>query len=324
MKKPIFYILFILCYSLSFSQSFQIGDTIFYQKKKVTTKNNADYYAVITHKKTIDNTNYNFVNGYKYVKDSVKFLLQSKYALKEFTTHQSSGPQTNFHKNGGGKSSEGLIKKGNPIGTWNYWYDNKSKKEVRLYYENKGLNKKHKPYDIIDYWNKEGKQTIKKGNGFFNFQNDSILRKGYYKNGKKIGKWLGFKNDEKYFEENYKKGKLITGISWNKEGKEFKYKKYRTNPAYKNGFESLKKHIIKYYRIPESAKKNKIDGRTVVSFNIMKDGSISNIRMLRSLSDDYDKEAIRIIKSMDKWTPGTIRGQKVKVTYSLPITYKLE
>ena len=56
----------------------------------------------------------------------------------------------------------------------------------------------------------------------------------------------------------------------------------------------------------------------------MKDGSINDIKMLRSLSDDYDKEAIRIIEAMDKWIPGTIRGQKVNVTYTLPLTYKLD
>lgn len=305
------------------SQNFNIGDTIFYNKRKVTTKKNADYYAIINEKKNINNTNFNFVSGYKYVKDSAKFILKSKYSLKEFLTHQSEGTRTNYHLSGN-KASEGIIENGNPIDKWTYWYKNGNKKEVRLYYKNIALKKEYKPHDIVDYWNENGEHTIIKGNGFFDYKNDSTSRKGYYKDGKKTGEWIGFKKQKKYFEENYKKGKLTSGISWDKDGNEYNYKKIRTNPTYKNGFTGLKKHIMKHYKIPESAKRDKIEGRTIVSFRILKNGDVDKIKMLRSLSDDYDKEAIRIIKSMDKWTPGTIRGQKIKVNYSLPLTYKLE
>jgi len=323
MKNKLFSILFFLITSLIYSQNFNIGDTIFYKKRVLTDKQNADYYAVIDQKKIIKGKVINLVSGYKYVKDSAKFLLKSKYSLKEFETHRPEGIQTNFHQNGK-KSSEGLLLKTKPIGKWTYWYKNGTIREERLYYENKLSTKKYKSYDIINFWNRKGEQTVKKGDGFFSYQKDSTLRKGYYKEGKKTGKWTGFNNDRKYFEETYKKGKLTSGISWDKEGKEYNYKKHRINPKYEDGIQGIKKHILKYYRIPESAKRDKIDGRMIVTFKIMKDGSIDKIRVLKSLSDDYDKEAIRIVKSMKKWTPGKIRGQKVNVSYTLPITYNLE
>ncbi len=77
---------------------------------------------------------------------------------------------------------------------------------------------------------------------------------------------------------------------------------------------------IKY---PESAKKEGIQGRVFISFVVNKDGSISDVKKLRGVSEELDKEAMRVIKNMPKWKPGEQRGEKVKVEYALPINFKL-
>ena len=63
-------------------------------------------------------------------------------------------------------------------------------------------------------------------------------------------------------------------------------------------------------------------GRVVVEFVVGKDGSISNVRVVRSRHTALDKEALRVVKAMPNWIPGRNNGQPVKVTYTLPVTFK--
>ena len=64
-------------------------------------------------------------------------------------------------------------------------------------------------------------------------------------------------------------------------------------------------------------------GRVVANFDINEDGSISNIQIVRSLSNACDQEVIRILKAMPNWRPGKKDGKAVKATFSLPITFTL-
>lgn len=66
-----------------------------------------------------------------------------------------------------------------------------------------------------------------------------------------------------------------------------------------------------------------IEGRITISFVIDKDGSITNIKILRGIGFGCDKEAIRVLNKMPKWNPGKQRGKPVKVSMTLPITFKL-
>ena len=74
---------------------------------------------------------------------------------------------------------------------------------------------------------------------------------------------------------------------------------------------------------PKIAQENGIQGRVIVRFMVNKDGSISNIQIVRSLDPTCDKEAIRIIKSLPKFIPAKQNGVNVAVWYTLPITFKL-
>ncbi len=78
---------------------------------------------------------------------------------------------------------------------------------------------------------------------------------------------------------------------------------------------------IKY---PASAQQKKTEGKVVVSFIIEKDGSVSEAKITKSVSPELDKEALRLINSMPKWKPGKQRGQFVRVSYTLPIEFKLK
>jgi protein TonB len=95
-------------------------------------------------------------------------------------------------------------------------------------------------------------------------------------------------------------------------------------PEFPGGQNALIQYLSQNLRYPLIAKENKIQGRTLVSFIVEKDGRISTVEVLRSSGDMMlDREAMRVIRSMPRWRPGYMKGQPVRVQYQVPITFKL-
>jgi protein TonB len=90
------------------------------------------------------------------------------------------------------------------------------------------------------------------------------------------------------------------------------------------GLDSMYAYIHKNLKYPEAAKEKGIEGRVFVSFIIEKDGSISNVKILRGIGGGCDEAAVEMIKNMPKWKPGTQRGKPVRVQFNLPIKFELE
>ena len=82
--------------------------------------------------------------------------------------------------------------------------------------------------------------------------------------------------------------------------------------------------ISKNVKYPVAAQENGIQGRVVVGFIVRKDGSISDIQVMRGVDPALDKEAVRVVGSMPKWQPGKQRGVAVSVKYILPVSFKLQ
>ena len=75
---------------------------------------------------------------------------------------------------------------------------------------------------------------------------------------------------------------------------------------------------------PPAAEENGIQGRVVVQFVVEKDGSISNVNVVRSVDPSLDKEAIRVVKAMPRWIPGKQNGSPVRCKFTLPVSFKLQ
>ena len=75
---------------------------------------------------------------------------------------------------------------------------------------------------------------------------------------------------------------------------------------------------------PAVAAENGVQGRVIVQFVVEKDGSVSNVQVVRSVDPALDREAVRVVKSMPKWNPGMNNGQPARVKYTLPVTFKLQ
>lgn len=95
-------------------------------------------------------------------------------------------------------------------------------------------------------------------------------------------------------------------------------------PQYPGGQIAMMKYIMENIKYPKQAMKEGIQGRVTVSFIVEKDGRVSNVRLLRSVQSALDKEAIRVVKSMPKWTPGKHNGKPVRVRFNLPVMFKLK
>ncbi len=74
---------------------------------------------------------------------------------------------------------------------------------------------------------------------------------------------------------------------------------------------------------PEIAKENGVQGRVLVSFTIKADGTVANVKVSRGVDPALDKEAVRVVSSSPKWTPGKQRDRAVNVTYSIPVIFQL-
>ena len=95
-------------------------------------------------------------------------------------------------------------------------------------------------------------------------------------------------------------------------------------PQYPGGQMELMKFLSETVKYPEAAEKAGTQGRVIASFIVEKDGSISGAKVVRSVSEELDAEALRVINAMPKWMPGKQSGKAVRVKYTIPISFRLK
>jgi TonB family protein len=95
-------------------------------------------------------------------------------------------------------------------------------------------------------------------------------------------------------------------------------------PRFPGGEVKLMEYLSRTVRYPVEAQKKHVQGRVILHFIIEKDGSVSNVRVARSVDPSLDAEAIRVVNSMPKWEPARQKGQSVRVRYTIPIQFRLQ
>ena len=86
---------------------------------------------------------------------------------------------------------------------------------------------------------------------------------------------------------------------------------------------AFSKWVNQHLAYPDIAKENGIQGRVTLQFTVNTDGSVSGVKVLRGVDPSLDKEAVRVVSSSPKWTPGKQRDRAVKVTYTFPVVFQL-
>lgn len=95
-------------------------------------------------------------------------------------------------------------------------------------------------------------------------------------------------------------------------------------PEFPGGPGKMMEYIAKNIKYPAMARESGIQGRVFVNFVVEPDGSVSNVKVLRGIGGGCDEEAVRVVESMPKWTPGRQRGKAVRVSFNLPVRFTLQ
>ena len=102
------------------------------------------------------------------------------------------------------------------------------------------------------------------------------------------------------------------------------FKSVEQPPTFPGGDAALMKYLSSHLQYPTMAQENNIQGKVIVQFVVEKDGHVGDVKVVRSVDKDLDREAIRVCKSLPKFTPGRQNGQVVRVWYTLPVNFKLQ
>ena len=320
MKKLVLIsIIGLISYS-SFSQSnllYKIGDTLYYSKNRITFLKTNTF--VIIKEKSVDRNSFKVEKFLMNTKTDL-YVLDSKFTTNGLQNLISNGVYTSYHKNGE-KATQGLTVNGRiGDGVWTYWYENGEKRsEEKLSKETFFSDKKVSL--TINFWDEKGVQTVENGNGFVEYvsKEDGFVHKGSYKDGLKNSLWNGYDGEKKIYEETYKKGRILSGTSWNSEKESFNYKKVFTKAFYKReGSGNVRKYVSRKFNSNSYGTR----GSIFVAFLVSKEGDVSDVNIVKGISPDYDSEVKSILSAMSGWTPAKKRGQIMESTYSLSLNFK--
>lgn len=95
-------------------------------------------------------------------------------------------------------------------------------------------------------------------------------------------------------------------------------------PEFPGGNAAMMKFLSDNIKYPVIAQENGIQGRVICNFVVERDGSITDVQVVRGVDPSLDREAVRVIQQMPRWTPGKQRGQAVRVRFTLPVVFRLQ
>jgi hypothetical protein len=223
-----------------------------------------------------------------------------------------------------GKMKErGSYKNGRKVGlAMSYYPSGKSKSILQFFPEEHTIS--HWPetdFKILDYWDSTGNQIVTKGNGMCHCTLVSGRREvGKVADGLRDSLWSEYSGETLILMEDYFNGKMIDGVRYYK-GKPFKYKKFESLPEYMEGTEAMMSVILSDNRYGGVVNVSGMYKTVYISFKVMEDGSVGETKVLKGLSRNYNNEAIRLVKLLEKWYPGTVRGRPVNAWVQLPISF---
>ena len=159
------------------------------------------------------------------------------------------------------------------------------------------------------------------GNFNFNHPNGDKLSGQYYE-GYMNGNFIEYKVEEKTtYYDIYQNGKFLKGNFKTDDGETGTYNETEIFPTFNGDYRLFLSRNLKY---PKLALKKRITGRVLLNFEVEKDGSLTEFKVLKSASPLLDEEAVRVLSLSPKWKPGYKRGKPVRVSYTVPITFQLQ
>lgn len=217
--------------------------------------------------------------------------------------------------------SKGLIQ-----GEAKMFYNNGKLKEIRKY-ESDPTEPLKRIFKILQIADSLGNTFLDgNGNGFVNQSlANGDYRKGEYVNGKKNGFWEEYNSKSKIKNEDlYDHGEFISGKFTTDDEETGTYTIKEKLPQFKGGVKRFYVFLSNNLKYPSDSKKNKEQGQVVLKFIVEKDGTLSDIKVLRGISSSLDDEAIRVLQLSPKWEPGIQNGRAARTSFTVPITFRLQ
>lgn len=184
-----------------------------------------------------------------------------------------------------------------------------------------------KYYDNLGNIESEGAFNSNQKNGLWKTYNkDGKLRwEIYYSNGKLDGQLISYHaNGKQKRSDIYRMDSLIVGECFSIDGEKIDYYPFEQMPEYIGGDDALMQYIVDNVKYPKEARKKEIEGIVMINFTVNTDGSIGNVRVVKSIHPLLDEEAVRVVKQIPNWVAGKQDGEPVPVFFDVPIAFKLE
>jgi len=280
-------------------------------------KDSADYFLLVLPPDTSLNKDLFVVKGY-YPNGKIKLITSS---LNDRVPLKFQGGYIGFFSNGHRMVIENF-ENGQVSGAVTAYYPN-----GRFHYE-KSFSTNARNQTEVSYKtcnDSTGNVIAENGNGDWLEYNDdftAVTTKGKIADGVEDGDWDVALKQFSGEIRTYNKGK-ITGVQpcYIENGKF--YLSVETVPEFPGGLDAFGKFLAANIRYPYSARRDRVQGRVIVSFVIEKDGTITDPKVARGIGGGCDEEALRVIKLMPKWVPGIQNGKPVRVAYSVPIAFTI-
>ena len=206
------------------------------------------------------------------------------------------------------------------------WFDNGQVRTVTEVPASKANEYRERMF--VNAWNREGKQIVKEGEGYWKSASEAdgaklLAEEGPVTGGKKDGKWVGKLADSTlYYEEFYEKGILKEGTVF-EDGQKRTYDQAIIQPQFKGGINRFYRFLGENIKYPMDALSRGVKGRVMLSFVVCEDGSLCDYKVESGVGFGLDDEALRVVKKMSgMWEPGVMRGKVVRVKYNLPVNFQ--
>lgn len=173
-------------------------------------------------------------------------------------------------------------------------------------------------YNPYSRYIRDGKRYEWYNNGQIHFNID-------YKDGKYHGNLLTYWEDGKpKRDETYQNGEKIEGKCWDSNGEEIPHFEFEKMPEFPGGENELVRYLSDNITYPKKARRNGQMGTVYLAFVVDLNGSVTNVRVIKGVTELLNEEASRVVKIMPKWNPGNQDGEAIRVTYNLPIRFSLK
>ena len=229
-----------------------------------------------------------------------KGTLQEKITFADEKLEVRKGPYA-LYENGNLKE-EGNYDRGYKVGEWVYYNNANQKVSLKSNYVWGKLHGSFKKY----------------------WDNGQLKEEATYGYGARIGdRTMFYKNGKIALKEFYDANEKIAGTYFDEDGKTVNSIKIIQPPSFPGGMQAFYQFLNQEIKYPPNALKNNISGTVKLSFTVMKDGRIDDIKVIESPDTDLSREAIRVLRYNLKWVPGSELGEPINMLYRVPIKFSL-